>query len=130
MLHLQIAPSSGVPSYRQIMDQIAYYVASGSLRPGDALPSIRELAGRLAVNPSTIVKAYGELEHQGVVEMRQGKGVFVAGGGRKLPAAELKRALRAEARRLALGAKQMGLSRELARELLDEEMDRLEKGGS
>lgn len=130
MLHIQITPSSGVPGYRQIMDQVAYYVASGSLKPGDALPSIRELAGRLAVNPSTVVKAYGELAHQGVVEMRQGKGVYVAGGVRRIPASELKRALRTEARRLALGAKQMGAARDLVHEILDEELDRLEKGGS
>ena len=130
MLHIQITPSSGVPGYRQIMDQVAYYVASGALRPGDALPSIRDLAGRLAVNPSTVVKAYGELAHQGIVEMRQGKGVFVSEAARKIPAFELKRALRAEARRLALGAKQMGAARDLVHEILDEELDRLEKGGS
>ena len=61
-LHLQIDERCGVPVYRQMMDQFKYYVAGGTLRPGDQIPSIRELAAALAVNPTTVVKAYTELE--------------------------------------------------------------------
>ncbi len=128
MLHFQITPASGVPNYRQIMDQVAYYVASGALRPGDGLPSIRELAARLALNPSTVVKAYGELEHEGMIELRQGKGAFIADGARKLSPAEVKKALRGQARKLAVEAKQLGVARGAVHELLDEELGRLEKG--
>jgi GntR family transcriptional regulator len=78
MLHFQLSIHSGVPVYRQLMDQIRHYVASGVLAPGDQLPSIRELARFLAVNPTTIVKAYGELAHDGVIEIRHGRGAFVA----------------------------------------------------
>ena len=62
-LHFQIDPRSGLPVYRQLMDQIKYYVASGGLRSGDQLPSIRDLATRASVNPTTVVKCYTELQH-------------------------------------------------------------------
>ena len=76
MLHLQIDPHSGVPVYRQMMDQVKYYAASGILKTGDQLPSIRELARALSVNPRTAEKAYGELQQEGVVELRQRGGAF------------------------------------------------------
>lgn len=77
MVHFQIDPHSGLPIYRQVMDQVRYLRLSGALKPGDRLPSIRELSKRLAVNPTTIVKAYTELAHADVVERRQGLGVFL-----------------------------------------------------
>ena len=127
MVHFQITTGTGVPSYRQLMDQVMYYVASGTLKPGDGLPSIRELAGRLSVNPSTVVKAYNDLSHGGVIELRHGKGAFVSNGGRKLPLSEMKKALRAQARKLAVDATQMGVPGKVVLELLREEMDGLEK---
>ena len=122
MLHLQINPHSGVPVYRQVMDQVKYYVASGTLRPGDVLPSIRELAQALSVNPTTIVKAYNELRHEDVVEMRHGKGVFVAESAGHMTETEMRRALRRLARQLAVEAVQMGAQPELVRQLVEEEM--------
>ena len=129
MVHFRIVPGTGVPNYRQIMDQVKYYVASATLRPGDGLPSIRQLAGRLSLNPSTIVKAYGELTHEGVIEMKQGTGAFIAAGAKKLPLRQVKSALRNLLRQASVEARQMGVSRELVVELLEDEMDRLEKGG-
>ena len=126
MVHFQITTGTGVPSYRQIMDQVTYHVAANALRPGDPLPSIRELAGRLSVNPSTIVKAYSELEHAGVIELRQGLGAFVTNGGRRLSPSEVKKALREQAKRLAVEAKQMGLPRDLVLEIVAEELDELD----
>ena len=73
MIHLQVNPSSGVPVYRQVADQIRRYVDSGLLAPGAPLPSIPGLATSLAVNPATIVKAYGELQHEDIVEMKAQK---------------------------------------------------------
>ena len=78
MLHIQIDPHSGIPVYRQVMDQVKYYAASGTLKVGAQLPSIRELSKALSVNPTTVVKAYTELQHEGVIEMKQGKGAFLA----------------------------------------------------
>jgi GntR family transcriptional regulator len=72
---------SGKPAYLQIVDQVKYGVAAGTLRAGDQLPSIRELAERLRINRNTVAKAYAELEHEGIVELVQGKGVFIARQG-------------------------------------------------
>jgi GntR family transcriptional regulator len=73
----QIDFKSGKPVYLQLADQIRYAAASGSLRPGDPLPSIRPLAEELRVNRNTIAKAYTELESQGVIETLPGKGSFL-----------------------------------------------------
>lgn len=125
MLHLQINPNSGVPVYRQVMDQIKYYVASGLLAPGAQLPSIRSLATSLAVNPTTIVKAYTELQHGGVVEMKQGKGAFVAESAGALSEAQLTEALRQLGRQLAVEAAQMGASAELVMKVVQEELQKV-----
>jgi GntR family transcriptional regulator len=125
MLHLQINPNSGVPVYRQVMEQIKYYVASGLLAPGVQLPSIRSLATSLAVNPTTIVKAYSELQHAGVVEMKQGKGAFVSESAGALSDGQLREALQQLARQLAVEAAQMGASAELVMKVVQEELKKV-----
>ena len=75
-------PSSGVPIYKQLMEQIMHAVETGLLRAGEQLPGIRRLAEELVINPNTIAKVYRELEHGGVIELRQGAGAFVAGNAR------------------------------------------------
>lgn len=79
-MQLQINFKSGKPVYLQLVDQIKAAVASGALRPGDSLPSIRPLAEDLRVNRNTVAKAYTELESQGVIETLAGKGCFVRAG--------------------------------------------------
>jgi GntR family transcriptional regulator len=74
---LQVDFKSGKPVYLQLVDQIRYAAASGGLRPGEALPSIRPLAEELRVNRNTIAKAYTELESQGIIETIAGKGCFL-----------------------------------------------------
>ena len=74
---LQINFKSGLPIYLQIVDQIRAAAASGALRPGEALPSIRPLAEELRVNRNTVAKAYAELESQGVIETLPGRGCFL-----------------------------------------------------
>ena len=71
--------SSGVPIYLQLMEQVKHAVETGALRQGDQLPTIRKLAEDLVVNPNTVVRAYRDLEHEGVVELKQGSGAFVRG---------------------------------------------------
>jgi GntR family transcriptional regulator len=73
----QVDFKAGKPVYLQLVDQIRYAAASGKLRPGESLPSIRPLAEELRVNRNTIAKAYTELESQGVIEIIPGKGCFV-----------------------------------------------------
>ena len=72
-----VDPHSGVPVYRQLMDQIRFHIASGLLKPGDELPSTRALSSELGVNPMTISKAYNILERDEVVERRPGKPLVV-----------------------------------------------------
>jgi GntR family transcriptional regulator len=72
-----VDPHSGVPVYRQLMDQIKFHIASGLLGPGDELPSTRALSAQLGVNPMTISKAYGYLEREEVLERRPGRPVVV-----------------------------------------------------
>jgi GntR family transcriptional regulator len=69
--------ASGVPVYRQIIDQILGGIASGTLKPGDQLPTVRQLAVDLAINPNTVVRAYRELEIRGVLDTQQGVGTFI-----------------------------------------------------
>jgi GntR family transcriptional regulator len=71
-------PSSGVPIYLQLMEQVKHSIETGALRPGEQLPGIRPLAEELVMNPNTVAKAYRELEHEGVIELRHGAGAFVA----------------------------------------------------
>jgi GntR family transcriptional regulator len=71
-------PSSGVPVYLQLIEQVKHAIDVGALRPGDQLPAIRRVAEDLVINPNTVAKAYRELEHDGVIELKQGAGAFVA----------------------------------------------------
>ncbi len=73
-----IDPASGVPFYRQIIDQIKYAIARGELRPGDQLPTVRQLAVDLAINPNTVGKAYSQLEILGILQTQQGSGTFIS----------------------------------------------------
>ena len=74
----RVDAGSGVPIYRQLVQQVRRDVMLGRLKPGDQLPSVSELVGSLSVNPNTVVKAFGELAHEGLVIRRQGVGTFVA----------------------------------------------------
>ena len=71
-------PSTGVPIYLQLMEQVKHGIETGALKPGDQLPGIRPLAEELVINPNTVAKAYRELEHEGVIELRHGAGAFVS----------------------------------------------------
>ncbi len=103
MIAFKLDSKSGVPIYRQIMDQIRHGIASGRLRPGEQLPTVRALAVELAVNPNTVIKAYSLLEQQGVLTSEQGSGTFVA----EVPRASLSPAER-EAKLLSLCAEFLG----------------------
>lgn len=80
---LRIDPSSGLPIYMQLVDQIRHAVEICALTPGDQLPSVRALAHELVISPNTVVKAYTELAFEGIVELRQGSGAFVVDQERK-----------------------------------------------
>ena len=81
-------PALGVPIYLQLMEQIKHAIETGALRPGEQLPGMRRLAEELVMNPNTVAKAYRELEHEGVIELRHGAGAFVAGNAKPKKALE------------------------------------------
>jgi len=84
---------SGVPVYRQVVDQVRGAVAAGSLTAGDQLPTVRQLAVDLEINPNTVVRAYRELEYDGLLETHQGTGTFISGQKFRRPAGERQRQL-------------------------------------
>ena len=76
-IQLRIDPSSGVPTYLQLVQQVERALRLGYLQPGDQLPKVREVVAELAINPNTVLKAYRELEHKGLASGRPGAGTFI-----------------------------------------------------
>ena len=118
----RVDAGSDVPIYRQLVQQVRRDVMLGRLRPGDQLPSVKELVDALSVNPNTVVKAFGELEHQGMVVRRQGVGTFVSATPPMASLAVAPRLLASLARWLDR-ARQEGLSAEQIRMLLEVALD-------
>ncbi len=110
-------PSSGVPIYLQLMEQVKHSIETGALRPGEQLPGIRPLAEELVINPNTVAKAYRELEHEGVIELRHGAGAFVSGSARAKK--------ETDAMKAGLTAVAATIDKLRARGLSDEEIRRL-----
>ena len=81
-MRFAIDNQSGVPFYRQIIEQVKYAISLGNLEPGNQLPTVRQLAVDLSINPNTVVRAYRELEIEGMIETQQGSGTYV---GHKRP---------------------------------------------
>jgi GntR family transcriptional regulator len=78
MMIFRLNPSSGVPIYLQLMEQIKHAIETGALRAGDQLPTIRKLSEDLVMNPNTVVRAYRELQHEGIIELKHGSGAFIS----------------------------------------------------
>ena len=106
---IAVDPRSPLPLWRQLEEGVRNLVASGALAPGSAVPSVREMARDLAVNPATIAKAYQRLSDAGVLEVRRGEGTFVAAGAPTLPRAERRRRLQQAAKSYAAHAATLGL---------------------
>jgi GntR family transcriptional regulator len=120
---LSVAPSSGVPIYRQLMDQIRGLIASGRLESGELLPSVRQVAQQLQVNPMTVSKAYSLLERDGTVELVRGQGMRVRAPDPAGGVKERQEALRPLLEQVAAAAYQLKLSRRQVMELLAEKME-------
>jgi len=119
----QIDPRSPTPLYAQIATRVRLAVAASELRPGDALPSVRQLAARLRVNPATVVQAYRDLETEGFVEMRQGAGTFVRDVQPDKRAGERARQAVALVRRMLADAGRLGVSVEELHAAIAEEIE-------
>jgi GntR family transcriptional regulator len=123
---LQINFKSGMPIYLQVVDQIKAAAASGALRPGEMLPSIRPLAEELRVNRNTIAKAYSELESQGVIETLPGRGCFLKENHSGLRKEVRRKLLIAEIDQVIVQAHHLQVARDEFLELLHERMDVLD----
>jgi len=74
----RVNQASGIPLYVQLMEQVKHALETGALRGGDQLPAIRKLAEDLVMNPNTVVRAYRELQHEGIIELRHGSGAYIS----------------------------------------------------
>ncbi|MCC6698359.1 MAG: GntR family transcriptional regulator [Candidatus Hydrogenedentes bacterium] len=118
-MEFHLASDDGTPIYRQIMSQVQHMIASGRLRPGDQMPSVRALASQLLVNPNTVGRAYKDLEAMGLIEPRQGSGTIVAEGGSPLARSEKRRIIIGRIDALLVEARQLGFSIEEVKSLMD-----------
>jgi GntR family transcriptional regulator len=119
-VHIQVNIESGIPIYLQIASQVKELAASGALRKGEQLPSVRALALRLRINPNTVQAAYRHLESEGVVKRRQGLGVFLAGAVKKMQRKEKVVAVRSIIDQAVFKAHQLGLDMNELTRLLKE----------
>jgi GntR family transcriptional regulator len=116
----RLNPSSGLPLYLQLMDQIRHAIETGALKAGDQLPTIRKVAEDLVMNPNTVVRAYRELQHEGVIELRHGSGAYVSESvsGQARVTRKAQSIVEATLERLA----DLGLTEDEIRRLVDSEL--------
>lgn len=119
---LQVEPDSPVPIYEQIVDQVTYAVAAGSLPPGSLIPSVRDLAVKLMVHPNTVAKAFQELERRAIVTSVRGKGMAVTEEGPEICRERRLNSVRERIRSTLREAVASGLSRNDVRRLVDDEL--------
>jgi GntR family transcriptional regulator len=119
-VQIHISSSDGVAIYLQIVNQVKYLVASGRLTPGAELPPIRVLAERLLINPSTVARAYRELEAAGIVEKRRTAGTYVSDQGSPLARRERMKILSERADALLAEARQMNITLEDVIKLIEQ----------
>lgn len=117
---LHIDPSGGPPIYIQIREQIKRAVATGFFKPGDQLPSVRDLAVQLTVNPNTVSRAYLELERDGVIKTVRGVGTFVSKKEIKIEYAERVKLVKSALGKALVEAYHLGFTEAELRELFEE----------
>ncbi|HZP72378.1 MAG TPA: GntR family transcriptional regulator [Gaiellaceae bacterium] len=100
---------NGVPTYLQLVQQVQQAVRLGVLKPGDQLPTVKEVVGMLTINPNTVLRAYRQLDLEGMIEGRRGVGTFVAGGVAPVPPDDDRKALRGALERWLKAARAAGL---------------------
>ena len=124
-MYIAIDPSSGVPIYMQIVSQIKTGIAMGRLLPEDPLPSVRQLALDLSVNPNTVARAYLDLEYEGVIYKRQGAGTFVSGQGVEMSKNERRKVLSELIEKALVEGVNLGLDEGELRETFERVLDKI-----
>ena len=126
-MFFKVDPSNGLAIYEQIVRQIKFAVAHELLRPGDLVPSVRELARELAINPNTVARAYRELQSQDVLDPVRGTGLAVTVAARRRCTEDRVKLVRARLRQALVEAKQSRLDGPELRQIVEEELARVEK---
>jgi len=121
-----VDPSNGVPIYSQIVRQVKFAVAEQTLRPGQLLPSVRQLSQQLAVNPNTVARAFQDLQSEGVIETLRGRGVVVCKGAVERCRKQRRSILAERLSAVLTEALQAGLSAKEVRKLVDEQLRTLD----
>ena len=124
-MFINIDPSSGLPIYLQIAQQIKTAVAMGRLQPEDPLPSVRQLAVGLAVNPNTVARAYLDLEIEGVIYKRQGAGTFVSEQGVEMSKGERRRVLNELLEKALVEGVNLGLTERELRDAFERMLEKI-----
>ena len=122
-MFIRIETSSSTPIYRQISNQIRYQIASGTLKQGAKLPSVRELAVNLAVNQNTVLKVYNELSREKILKIERGDGTYVSSGEPDMTAAQRKGVVADLLRSAVVQAVQLGVSSDEVKDLVQVEYD-------
>jgi GntR family transcriptional regulator len=124
-MFIHIDYNSGDPINRQVIAQIKWMVVSGKLQPGNKLPSIRELARTLKINPTTVTRIYNDLAHNGVIVLRQGQGAFVSDQTVSLPEKEVTRVVAEKARTLLVEGIRLGLRKKDIEAIINDEFNKI-----
>jgi len=124
-MQIRIDNASGRPVYQQIIDQVKRDIALGRLTRDEKLPTVRQLAGRLAINPNTIAKAYRQLEQEGIIVTKPGSGAFVANLDSNLSKAVRKRIICEELERIAVEAFHMQIDKQTLLQWFNDAVEKL-----
>lgn len=123
-MFFSINPSNGVPVYEQVSRQILYAVAAGGLATGEMIPSVRELARELAINPNTVARAYRQLQDQQILETLRGEGMAVTNGAKAKCKSARAKLIREQIKQVLADARQSQLSDEEIRKIVEAELDK------
>lgn len=126
MIEFRIDRNSGVTTYWQLVQQVRQAIRVGRLKPGDQIPTAREVVAKLAINPNTVLKAYRELERDGLVASRPGQGTFVSKAAQAMPVTA-HAALRRSLERWVQSAREAGLDPESIRAIVATTLQEIEQ---
>ncbi|OGL49765.1 MAG: hypothetical protein A2161_00390 [Candidatus Schekmanbacteria bacterium RBG_13_48_7] len=128
-MFINIDTSSGIPIYLQIMNGIKYAIAMGSLKPGDQVPSVRELSAQLRINPNTVLKAVRELEHQDILTIKRGLGAFVTNAESSITEKEREKIIRELLSKAISQSIHFKISDKKMHQIFEDELSKFKKSG-
>ena len=128
-MFLNINPANGVAIYDQVVRQVKFAVAQGAVKPGNLVPSVREMARELAINPNTVARAYQQLQTDGVLEQVRGMGLEVAADAVKQCKSERQKMIQDRLRQAIVEAKQSGLDGDELRQIVEKQLASVYRDG-